>query len=32
MTGELPDNIVACAGGGSNAMGIFSAFLEDENG
>lgn len=30
MTGGLPDNIVACVGGGSNAMGIFSAFLEDE--
>ncbi|MGB5668711.1 MAG: tryptophan synthase subunit beta [Maribacter sp.] len=30
MTGELPDNIVACVGGGSNAMGIFSAFLNDE--
>ncbi len=30
MTGELPDNIVACVGGGSNAMGLFSAFLEDE--
>lgn len=30
MTGELPDNIVACVGGGSNAMGIFSAFLDDE--
>ena len=29
MTGELPDNIVACVGGGSNAMGIFSAFLDD---
>lgn len=29
MTGGLPDNIVACVGGGSNAMGIFSAFLED---
>ena len=28
MTGELPDNVVACVGGGSNAMGIFSAFLE----
>ena len=26
MTGELPDNVVACVGGGSNAMGIFSAF------
>ncbi|RLD73543.1 MAG: tryptophan synthase subunit beta [Bacteroidetes bacterium] len=29
MTGELPDNIVACVGGGSNAIGIFSAFLDD---
>ena len=27
---NLPDNIVACIGGGSNAMGIFSAFIEDE--
>lgn len=31
MTGEHPDNVVACVGGGSNAMGIFSAYLEDEN-
>lgn len=31
MTGSLPDNLVACVGGGSNAMGLFSAFLEDEN-
>jgi len=31
MTGELPDNVVACVGGGSNAIGIFSAFLEDED-
>lgn len=30
MTGELPDKVVACVGGGSNAMGIFTAFLEDE--
>ncbi len=30
MTGELPDNVVACVGGGSNAMGIFSAFLEED--
>lgn len=30
MTGELPDNVVACVGGGSNALGIFSAFLEDK--
>ncbi|MGN0906762.1 MAG: tryptophan synthase subunit beta, partial [Bullifex sp.] len=31
MTGSLPDAVVACVGGGSNAMGIFSAFLEDED-
>ncbi|HBB03248.1 MAG: tryptophan synthase subunit beta, tryptophan synthase beta chain [Candidatus Peregrinibacteria bacterium GW2011_GWF2_38_29] len=31
MTGKLPDNLVACVGGGSNAIGLFSAFLEDEN-
>jgi len=30
MTGQLPDNLVACVGGGSNAMGLFSAFLHDE--
>lgn len=30
MTGELPDKIVASVGGGSNAIGIFSAFLDDE--
>jgi len=29
MTGEMPDNVVACVGGGSNAMGIFSAFLDE---
>lgn len=29
MTGELPDHVVACVGGGSNAMGIFSAFIDD---
>ncbi len=29
MTGELPDAITACVGGGSNAMGLFSAFIED---
>jgi len=29
MTGSLPDAIVASVGGGSNAMGIFSAFLND---
>lgn len=31
MTGDLPDAIVACVGGGSNAMGIFSAFLFDKD-
>ena len=30
-TGGLPDNLVACVGGGSNAMGIFTAFLEDKD-
>ena len=29
MTGSLPDSIVACVGGGSNAIGLFTAFLED---
>ncbi len=29
MTGELPDTIVACVGGGSNSMGMFSGFLND---
>ena len=29
LTGELPDAVVACVGGGSNAMGIFSGFLND---
>ncbi len=28
-TGELPTEIVACVGGGSNAMGIYAAFLDD---
>lgn len=31
MTGELPDAVTACVGGGSNAMGIFSGFLKDED-
>ena len=30
VTGKLPEMIIACVGGGSNAAGIFSAFLEDE--
>ena len=29
MTGTLPAAIVACVGGGSNAMGIFDAFMDD---
>jgi len=29
MTGGLPDLLVACVGGGSNAMGLFYPFLED---
>jgi tryptophan synthase beta chain len=29
MTGHLPDAIVACVGGGSNAAGFFSGFLND---
>jgi tryptophan synthase beta chain len=29
-TGRLPDRVVACVGGGSNAMGIFAAFIPDE--
>ncbi|OIH98719.1 MULTISPECIES: tryptophan synthase subunit beta [unclassified Curtobacterium] len=28
--GRLPDAVAACVGGGSNAMGIFEAFLDDE--
>jgi tryptophan synthase beta chain len=30
LTGALPRTVVACVGGGSNAMGIFTAFLPDE--
>ena len=29
-TGRLPDAVVACVGGGSNAIGIFSDFIADE--
>lgn len=29
--GSLPDVVAACVGGGSNAIGIFHAFLDDEN-
>lgn len=31
MTGELPDAACACVGGGSNAMGLFCGFLDDED-
>jgi len=31
MTGTLPDNLVACVGGGSNAIGLFTAFMNDES-
>ncbi|MGM0461349.1 MAG: tryptophan synthase subunit beta [Fibrobacterota bacterium] len=32
LTGTaLPDNLVACVGGGSNALGLFTAFLEDSS-
>ncbi|MDJ0956305.1 MAG: tryptophan synthase subunit beta [Arenicellales bacterium] len=30
QTGKLPDAIVACVGGGSNAIGIFYPFISDE--
>jgi len=30
-TGSLPARVYACVGGGSNAMGIFSGFMEDES-
>ena len=29
LTGRLPDIVAACVGGGSNAIGIFHAFLDD---
>lgn len=29
--GRLPDEVVACVGGGSNAIGMFTAFLEDHS-
>ncbi|HEX4348287.1 MAG TPA: tryptophan synthase subunit beta [Vicinamibacterales bacterium] len=31
QAGRLPDAIVACVGGGSNAIGIFDAFIDDQN-
>ena len=29
-TGQLPSAVIACVGGGSNAIGIFSAFVDDD--
>ena len=31
LAGRLPDAVVACVGGGSNAIGLFDAFIGDEN-
>jgi len=31
LTGRLPDAVLACVGGGSNAIGIFHRFISDEN-
>lgn len=31
QAGRLPDVVVACVGGGSNAIGMFAPFLEDKN-
>ena len=31
LTGELPAAVAACVGGGSNAIGIFHAFLDDQD-
>jgi tryptophan synthase beta chain len=31
MTGALPDEVVACVGGGSNAIGLFRAFYRDQD-
>ena len=31
LVGRLPDAVCACVGGGSNAIGLFNAFLEDES-
>lgn len=31
MTGELPDHVTACVGGGSNALGIFAGFIDDDD-
>ncbi|MFB6095848.1 MAG: tryptophan synthase subunit beta [Haloferacaceae archaeon] len=31
QTGGLPDSVLACAGGGSNTMGAFAEFVDDES-
>ena len=31
LTGKLPDAAIACVGGGSNAIGLFTAFIPDED-
>ncbi|MDN6351049.1 MAG: tryptophan synthase subunit beta [Yaniella sp.] len=31
QTGKLPDAVIACVGGGSNAIGLFHGFLDDKN-
>jgi tryptophan synthase beta chain len=31
QVGRLPDTVIACVGGGSNAIGIFSGFLDDKS-
>lgn len=31
LHGRLPDHLIACVGGGSNAMGMFHPFLQEEN-
>jgi tryptophan synthase beta chain len=31
LTGKLPDAVLACVGGGSNAIGIFHPFIDDVN-
>lgn len=31
MTGDMPNHVVACVGGGSNAIGIFNGFLNEDS-
>jgi len=30
QAGQLPDTVIACVGGGSNAIGVFSGFMDDD--